>query len=127
VVTTGQAPTKHPSTSKVSEGDGLLPDQHLHFFQHPLQELDANLEFNLTSDDIQTSEGAPETEDHTEEDQPINEQLQTLKLISIKKVASEHQLADILTKPLAQELFIRLCDAITNNTTTATNQADEGV
>ena len=49
------------------------------------------------------------------------------KLISIKKVASEHQLADILTKPLAQELFIRLRDAITNNTTTATNQADEGV
>jgi hypothetical protein len=68
-----------PQPSKVSEGDGLLPDQHLHFFQHPLQELDANLDLNLTSDDIQTSEGAPETEDHTEEDQPINEQLQTLR------------------------------------------------
>jgi hypothetical protein len=49
------------------------------------------------------------------------------KLISIKKVTSEHQLADILTKPLAQELFIRLCNTITKNTTTATNQADEGV
>jgi hypothetical protein len=28
------------------------------------------------------------------------------KLISIKNVASEHQLADILTKPLAQKPFI---------------------
>ena len=34
------------------------------------------------------------------------------KLISVKKVTSEHQLADILTKPLAQDLFIRLRDAI---------------
>jgi hypothetical protein len=67
-----------PQPSKASEGDGLLPDKHLHFFQQPVQELDANLDFNLTSDDIETSEGAPETEDHTEEDQPINEQLQTL-------------------------------------------------
>jgi hypothetical protein len=49
------------------------------------------------------------------------------KLISIKKLASAHQLADILTKLLAQELFILLRNAITNNTTTATNQAGEGV
>jgi uncharacterized protein with von Willebrand factor type A (vWA) domain len=48
-------------------------------------------------------------------------------VISVKKETSKHQLADILTKPLAQELFIRLRDAIANNTTTATNQADEGV
>jgi hypothetical protein len=51
----------------------------LHFVQHPIKDLDANLEFNLTSGDIQTSEGVPETEDHTEEDEPINEQLQTLR------------------------------------------------
>jgi hypothetical protein len=51
----------------------------LHFFQHPVQELDANLDFNLTSDDMQTSERATETEDHTEGDQPINEQLQALR------------------------------------------------
>jgi hypothetical protein len=49
------------------------------------------------------------------------------KLISIKQVTSEHQLADILTKPLAYELFIRLCNSIMSNTNTATNQVDEGV
>jgi hypothetical protein len=40
------------------------------------------------------------------------------KLISNKKLALEHQLADILTKPVAQELLIQLPNAITNNTTT---------
>jgi hypothetical protein len=54
-----------PQPSMASEGDGLLPDQHLHLFQHPVQQLNAILAFNITSDDIQTSEGAPETEDHT--------------------------------------------------------------
>jgi hypothetical protein len=65
--------------SKVSEGDGLLPEKHFQFSQKPIQEMDTNPDINLTSDDIQASEGAPETEDSFEVDQPINEQLQTLR------------------------------------------------
>ena len=71
--------SNNPQASKVSEGDGFLPDQHLQCFQQPVQELDTNLDFNLTSDDIQTSLGAPETEHDADEDQPITEKLQTLR------------------------------------------------
>jgi hypothetical protein len=68
-----------PKQSKVSEGDGLLPDQQLQLFQQPSQELDTNLGIDLNSDGIATSEGVPEAEDQAEQDQSINEQLQTLR------------------------------------------------
>ena len=47
--------------------------------------------------------------------------------ISIKKVASEHQFADIFTKPLASAFFIRLRDIIMQTPNIAADQADEGV
>ena len=40
-------------------------------------------------------------------------------------MTSEHQRANILKEQLALELFIRLCTAISNNKTTANDQADE--
>jgi histone deacetylase 1/2 len=49
------------------------------------------------------------------------------KWISVKKVASEHQLADIFTKPLASAFFIRLRDIIMQTPNIAADQADEGV
>jgi hypothetical protein len=68
-----------PKQSKVFEGDGLQPDQQLQLFQQPSQVLDTNLGIDLNSDGIATSEGIPEAEDQTEQDQAINEQLQTLR------------------------------------------------
>ena len=49
------------------------------------------------------------------------------KLISLKQISSEHQLADIFTKPLNSALFHRLRNAIMHTTNTVTDQVDEGV
>jgi hypothetical protein len=68
-----------PQASKDSEGDGFLPDQHLQSSQQPIQELHTNLDFNLTSDDIQSSEVAPEKDDNSDENQLTTEHLQTLR------------------------------------------------
>jgi hypothetical protein len=48
------------------------------------------------------------------------------KWISLKKVASEHQLANIFTKPLASAYFICLQDIIMQPSNFDTDQADKG-